>query len=337
MTNSSPAVALAWFGLLSGLLALVFWPRHGIAARLKRLFTLTDRVLAEDALKQLFHRGAVKPEELAAALGLSRRRLERVIGRLVASGLAATAGGALALTDDGRAHAVHIVRAHRLWERYLADRTGVAESQWHREAEDREHTLSPEDTDRLFERMGRPLFDPHGDPIPEAEGFVPAVDGIALTGLEPHTVAEIVHLEDEPDDAYQRLVAAGLSLGQRISVTDLRDGGLAIRADGRAIELASGDAAQVTVRPVDGVPEAQAETLADLEAGETATVVGLSAACHGPQRRRLLDLGVVPGTAIDAELASAFGDPVAYRVRGALIALRRHQAAWVLVRRGEAA
>jgi DtxR family Mn-dependent transcriptional regulator len=60
-------------------------------------------------------------------------------------------------------------------------------------------------------------------------------------------------------------------------------------------------------------------------------VVRLSSNCRGAQRRRLLDLGVVPGTEIEAELPSASGDPVAYRIRGALIALRRQQAEWIEV------
>lgn len=67
--------------------------------------------------------------------------------------------------------------------------------------------------------------------------------------------------------------------------------------------------------------------------GEVATVTGLSPACQGPQRRRLLDLGLVPGTRVTVEMRSPLRDPVAYRVRGAVIALRRHQADWVQVER----
>ena len=74
-------------------------------------------------------------------------------------------------------------------------------------------------------------------------------------------------------------------------------------------------------------------TLADLGVGESARVIRISARCQGPQRRRLLDLGVVPGTEIVAELESAGGDPMAYRIRGALIALREEQASWVEVER----
>ncbi|MCZ7539273.1 MAG: ferrous iron transport protein A [Anaerolineae bacterium] len=71
-------------------------------------------------------------------------------------------------------------------------------------------------------------------------------------------------------------------------------------------------------------------TLADLRPGETAEVAALHSA--GAERRRLMDLGIVPGTTITAELRSPLNDPVAYRVRGALIALRRSQAAQIEIR-----
>jgi DtxR family Mn-dependent transcriptional regulator len=64
-------------------------------------------------------------------------------------------------------------------------------------------------------------------------------------------------------------------------------------------------------------------------------VLDLSPACRGTQRRRLLDLGVVKGTEIEAELSSASGDPIAYRIRGALIGLRREQADWIRIERVE--
>jgi Fe2+ transport system protein FeoA len=65
-------------------------------------------------------------------------------------------------------------------------------------------------------------------------------------------------------------------------------------------------------------------TLDSLDIGRSAVVRSLQVT--GPARRRLMDLGIVPGTVLQAELRSPLGDPVAYRVRGALIALRRSQA-----------
>jgi DtxR family Mn-dependent transcriptional regulator len=76
-------------------------------------------------------------------------------------------------------------------------------------------------------------------------------------------------------------------------------------------------------RAVEALPD---ERLSSLMPGEAGEVAGISRACHGPERRRLMDLGILPGTPIEAEMSSPSGDPTAYRVRGALIALRREQA-----------
>jgi DtxR family Mn-dependent transcriptional regulator len=71
--------------------------------------------------------------------------------------------------------------------------------------------------------------------------------------------------------------------------------------------------------------------LSELEHGEIGRVLGIHPSLQGPQRRRLLDLGLTPGTLVEAELESAGGDPVAYRIRGTLIALRRDQASWIQI------
>lgn len=70
-------------------------------------------------------------------------------------------------------------------------------------------------------------------------------------------------------------------------------------------------------------------TLADLSDGQAGLVTELHS--QGPERRRMMDLGIVPGTRVTVEMKSPLGDPVAYRVRGALVALRREQARLVLI------
>ncbi|MEJ5261089.1 MAG: FeoA family protein [Ignavibacterium sp.] len=72
--------------------------------------------------------------------------------------------------------------------------------------------------------------------------------------------------------------------------------------------------------------EGKLKPLSSLKVGEKGIVLGIAKSLRGQQRRRLMDLGIVPGTEIEAELASITGDPVAYRVRGTTIALRKEQA-----------
>ena len=70
-----------------------------------------------------------------------------------------------------------------------------------------------------------------------------------------------------------------------------------------------------------------------LDIGEKAEVVAISKACKGPQRRRLMDLGVLPGTVVTAEMKGIGGDPTAFNIRGAKIALRRDTAKLIQVKR----
>ena len=67
--------------------------------------------------------------------------------------------------------------------------------------------------------------------------------------------------------------------------------------------------------------------------GQQGQVVALSPRIRGVERRRMMDLGILPGVVIGAELVSPSGDPTAYRIRGAMIALRREQAQLINIQR----
>lgn len=339
MTVVDPALALALFVLGVLLLAVLLWPRRGLVAVVSRHFRLTDRVRTEDALKHLHavseSGGGATVESLAGALGISRARAVRLAGRLEVSGLMRTTGAGLQLTDSGNEYALRIIRSHRLWERFLADRTGLHPAEWHEEAEHREHSLSPEQAERLSARMGHPRYDPHGDPIPTERLELPRPEGVTLAAMQAGQGGTIIHLEDEPRETYQRLIDAGLAPGMALVVSAVGPDGIRFCTEGRDLVLEPILAANVTVVPshvpAAEAPEGSRHTLAEIPPGGLAIVTGISSVCQGRQRRRLLDLGIVPGTNIEAEFRSAAGDPIAYRIRGALIALRRNQARWILV------
>ena len=290
----------------------------------------------EDGLKHLLDceraSRTATVETLAGRLEVSRGVASELLTRLVDRGLAEADASGFVLTDPGRTYALRILRTHRLWERYLADRTGVPPVEWHTEAERVEHELSAAEAEALASRLGDPRYDPHGDPIPTAGGDIPARTGTSLGRVEPGAAVVIRHLEDEPHEVYDRLVGLGLAPGE---VLEVLGGGeparVRVRVRGEEHELRAVDAANVTVEPLPAGESAPGprRTLAEAGRGEAVRVAALSPACQGPQRRRLLDLGVVPGTEITPELVSSGGDPVAYRIRGALIALRREQAGWI--------
>jgi DtxR family Mn-dependent transcriptional regulator len=338
-----PRLALLGFAAFVVLLWLLLWPGRGLVPLLRRWNRAGTRVSMEDALKHLYkveRQGSdATLASMAGALGTGQQAAARVLEHLRDAGLVA-ADRPLQLTDEGRDYALRVIRTHRLWERYLADRTGVAPRDWHAEAEEQEHILTGRDVEELAARLGHPRYDPHGDPIPTASGEIPDPLGVPLTRLAEGETGVVTHLEDEPGALYEQLVRSGLSPFMTIEVL-ARDGGrLRVRADGTELELDSVTAGNVTVErtsaaraPATAETVAPAHTLADLTPGESGEVLGLSPACQGIQRRRLLDLGVVPGTRVRAELTGLGGGPVAYLIRGALIALRGEQQSWVRVRR----
>jgi DtxR family Mn-dependent transcriptional regulator len=334
-TLVDPRIALLWFAVVALLLAAILWPRHGAAARIRRLLRMTERTRVEDAIKYLFHAGArgevVTGDALATSLQMGRAGAHELLGRLSTRGLAESHEGGHRLTASGRRDALRVVRSHRLLERYLADRTGIGPDEWHELAEVHEHALSPDAVEALAASMGQPRFDPHGDPIPTASGELPGDDGVQLASLEVGEAAVVRHLEDEPKDAYDRVRACGLALGTPLVVRARDASSVTVAFDRREVTLPRACAIAVTVSRQPATDIARRPTLADIAPGQVARVQSITSQCQGAQRRRLLDLGVVPGTAIRADLHSATGDPIAYRIRGALIALRRQQAEWIVI------
>lgn len=336
-----PRLALAVFAVIATLAVVLVRPGGGLVWRGLRRLRQDPRESTEDGLKHLYkaRRFGRTPtlESLAGAVGISTAGAARLLDRMQEARLVRD-DDPLRLTDAGDAYALQVIRTHRLWERYLADRTGLSPGAWHAEAEAREHELSAAEVEVLAARLGHPRYDPHGDPIPTATGEIPAPVGRSLADLAPGARGTIVHVEDEPQELYDRILGSGLHPGMHLEVR-ARDGRrLDLAADGHTVEIDAVAAGNVTVEVAAAPPPdlgRAAATLADLTLGEEAEVVGLSPACQGIQRRRLLDLGVVPGTRIRAELSSAARDPVAYRIRGALIALRREQQRWIRVRRGD--
>jgi DtxR family Mn-dependent transcriptional regulator len=184
--------------------------------------------------------------------------------------------------------------------------------------------MASEEVDRLAATLGHPQRDPHGDPIPTQDSSPAVLPGWPLTLIPEGAAAEIVHLEDEPEDIFARLVAHGLEVGQRIAVRESAPGRLAVEVEGHAVELSPIDAANVFAVPVEEAAGIPARTLADLQVGQRATVRGVRVTGFG--RRRLFDLGFTPGALVECVFPSPFGEPRAYRVRGTVVALRLEQA-----------
>ncbi len=332
------------FALLIGIgvmviAGLVFWPQFGLFWKLQKRQELTEKVLTEDTLKYIFkcerNQKTATVESLAGALSTSLAQASEILALTQARGLLKLSDNSFSLTDVGKRTATQIVRAHRMWERYLADSTGFEESDWHQQAERLEHKLSEEEVNRLAASLGHPTHDPHGDPIPTRRGELVSHGGIPLSDLALGTLSRIVHIEDEPDVIYAQIVAEDLHPNMVVEVDEITANRIRFWTADQEHVLAPIVAANISVVPlaeenhdqqIEGVP------LDSLQPGQSGVVTGISSLSRGVERRRLFDLGIIQGTEIDVEMVNPGGDPTAYRIRGSVIALRSSQARLIRVK-----
>ena len=313
--------------IVLGIAAALLLAGFGAVKLIRHWSRQRRRVRMEDALKAIHrahraHRPATL-NTLIGSLGLSQSQALRLVEHMQQVHLIRCERGSIHLTDTGRQVAVRLVRGHRLWERLLADDAGVPLLNLHAAAERAEHRLNEQQLDALTEHLGHPATDPHGDPIPNAEGHFAPQDRRVLTDWPVDQPAEVVHVEDEPPAAMRKIAAVGLRPGSRLTVTRRDAKGIRIKtAEDRRGHLSPIVAGNVHVRPV---AELHAETepavrLCDLSAGQKAAVLSVSDDCRGLTRRRLLDLGLTRGAQVQVELSDAVGSARAYRVRQTLIA-----------------
>jgi DtxR family Mn-dependent transcriptional regulator len=333
-----PLIALLIAATITLIVWLLFRPQNGLVPRWRKARQITDRVLLEDALKHIQrcerHGDTSSLQSIAGALDISVNQAAKIAEELQSMELILIENSEFLLTPAGRDYALRIIRAHRLWEEYLAEQTGFDESEWHDQAEKYEHLLSPEEAKDLAQQLGNPVYDPHGDPIPSSTGEFKHHPGKPLTSMDLETPLRIVHIEDEPEEIYAQLVAEGLSPGMFARITEKTPQRLRFWIGDEEHVLAPIVAANISVVPLPEEKKEQVQPgapLISLNPGEKGRVVALSPRLRGADRRRMMDLGILPGTMIDVEMTSPSGDPTAYKVRGALIALRKEQAKLIQV------
>jgi DtxR family Mn-dependent transcriptional regulator len=292
---------------------------------------MKSRSKVEDALK-LFHRAEYEgwlmtADAVAGSVTRDLAEAGTLLARLQDDGFAQATGRGFVLTDSGRRYALQVVRAHRLFETWLARETGTSAPEWHRKAELAEHNLSIDETEALSVRLGHPRFDPHGDPIPTRHLTLPELGEVALLEVEPGMVVRVTHIEDEPASVFRRIASLGLAPGIILRLKRLGRDEVEIEAESRTYRLTRAEAGHVQVLPVrEEIIQPEWIRLSDLTENEAAKVMALSAACQGPERLRLLDLGVVPGSRVRVDLTGPFRSPRGYRIRGTLVGLRDEQA-----------
>ncbi len=275
---------------------------------------------------------------LADSLGLAPEAQFTLLSQLEAEGCLHSAESGWQLTENGWARGRELLRAHRLYESYLAETTGMSPGEWHAQAEQLEHTLDREQVDQISESLHRPRYDPHGDVIPTRSFEMAELSGCLLSQVSEEGYYRILHLEDEPREPFERILSAGLGTDLVVKVEVMSAGRYHLQWAGRSAVLDSAQAAACLMQPCEAseLNDLPAGDLAQLAIGEEALVHSIASSVRGLQRRRLLDLGFVPGSRVVKEGVAAFNGPMRFRVRGTAQALRPDLAAFIYTKKMEA-
>ena len=191
--------------------------------------------------------------QIASALGVVPGTATTMVKALAESGLVHYEPymGAR-LTAAGETLAGLVLRRHRLIELFLVQVLGMNWSEVHDEAERLEHAVSERLIERIDDMLGRPAVDPHGDPIPTAEGRVAARDDVDLTSAPVLTKVRVARVIDQEPDFLRFIEGCGLTPGREVTVEerDLASDAVRLKTDsGREVTIGSRAAAKVLVSP----------------------------------------------------------------------------------------
>lgn len=179
----------------------------------------------EDYLKAIYQ---LSPEgrhastsEIAHLLALSPPSVTGMVKRLSEQGLLEHVPyRGVQLTDEGRRAALRMVRRHRLIEAYLVEFLGYSWDTVHAEAERLEHAVSDTMVERMASALGHPQVDPHGDPIPAADGSIQELSCTPLSDIPVGETVELHRVHESQPDRLRYIASLGLKPGVQVTVLD---------------------------------------------------------------------------------------------------------------------
>ena len=190
------------------------------------------------ALLMLSFQNEERPEagtnEMAAYLGVKPATATDMLKKLKEKELVTYQKyGKILLTELGRKKATVILRKHRLWETFLFEKLDFSWDEVHEVAEQLEHIQSEKLVNKLEEFLNFPEFDPHGDPIPKANGDIPTIDKILLSEVRAGEVCKVVAVKDTSALFLQYLEKLNITIGTKFKVLEVIDfdGSLSIQIE----------------------------------------------------------------------------------------------------------
>ena len=175
------------------------------------------------AIWELSGEGAASTKEVADRLSVSPSSVSNMFVRLQEMGLAEHERyrGAT-LTEEGRAEALRLLRRHRLIETFLLECLDYSWEEVHEEAESLEHAVTDTFAQRLAAFLGHPAQDPHGNPIPSADGTLAVDDSFPLAEATPGQRVRIYRVGDEEPARLAYLEELDLTPGRLLEVREIR-------------------------------------------------------------------------------------------------------------------
>lgn len=160
---------------------------------------------------------------IAEALDLAAPSVSGMVKRLAEAGLLEHLPyKGVTLTGDGRRAALRMLRRHRLIEAYFVKFLGYSWDTVHDEAERLEHAVSDDLIDRMARALGNPLVDPHGDPIPAADGTIHEVSAVPLPDIAIGETVTIARVDSGSAERLRWLGDAGLVPGAEVTVREVQ-------------------------------------------------------------------------------------------------------------------
>jgi DtxR family Mn-dependent transcriptional regulator len=201
----------------------------------------------ENYLKVIYHLSLVSPKgintnAIAGMLDTKASSVTDMIKKLAEKDLVSYVKyQGVSLTENGLYSAKMIVRKHRLWEVFLVEKLQFSWDEVHEIAEELEHIKSEKLINKLDEFLGSPEFDPHGDPIPNANGEIKKLQKVLLSDVDLKVPYQCVGVKDTSADFLQFLDKKNIALGTTITVLEKEafDETLKIEANNKTITISN--------------------------------------------------------------------------------------------------
>jgi len=259
----------------------------------------------------------------------------------------------VSLTPEGDRRAYYILRRHRLWEVFLVDTLGFDYGQAHEAACELEHTTPDMVADRLDAYLKFPVANPLGQLIPRCDGILPERSLIPLTDLVAGQSGHVVRCEVS-DATRSFLDEQNIRPGASLTVTAVANDSILIRVKGADISLARTLGEEIYLEleeePISAIGSIPLQTRLDeeennmnvatesgvtqvplhkLKVAQKGTVVHVAG--KGAVKRRMMDMGLVPGSDVKVIRVAPLGDPIEFEVKGYSLSLRKSEASNITV------